>query len=435
MKTIRNILDIIDKVCVPASLAKVDLDHARIFLDFLKEAKQKRIVLDDFNIIEPWAILTLAASGRRVDDNMIFVQNLGLTKASKFAHKLGLDAILANKKSDEAKEKQRTVEICKITDYSEIEPISDKISKLIIEEYKDDNSTSFEKDEVRKVLRYVLVELLRNVVQHSYDSLGGLVVAQRMNKDDVIEKQKIQIAVIDTGIGIYNSLKTARPEILNSEMALERSIWPSYSGKFTEYQAGSSQNAGMGLFFVSEMAKLTAGKLFIASKGASLLVEGDPEYLGNNKINLFPSDFEGTLVAFEMPKKAVDDYDELIKTIRLKAEERKLKKIKISWMNFDTPPDDAIEFYINIASENTIKAEEFSKQVLVPRVKKKEIIVLNFTNLPICTQSFMHSLLFEVIRIAHYLKVPIYTKNATPSVTDQIKLVEGYGLEIRKSKG
>jgi hypothetical protein len=431
MKTIKNILDLVEKVSIPANLYKVDLDHSKEFLELISSANQKRVVIDDFNILEPWAILLLAAVGRRDDEGKVFIQNLGTTKASNFAHSLGLDAILNNQESESTTDKKRTVKICKINDYNQIEPISDKISKLIIKEYENEKqNNNYEKDEVRKVLRYVLVELLRNVTQHSYDPKGGLVVAQRMNKEnDGDDNARIQIAVVDTGIGIYDSLITSRPEITDPVMALERAIWPSYSGKFTQYQTGSSQNAGMGLFFVSEMAKLTAGKMLIASKGATLFIEGDKEYMGNNKIATYTSEFNGTIVAFEMPKRGVDDYDSLIKTIREKAQERKSKKQNISWIRFDIPPDGAIEFYTNIASENTIKAEEFAKAVLLPRINNKQIIVLNFTNLTIGTQSFMHSLLYEAIKTAYRLNVPLYAKNVSPSVKDQIKMVEGYGLE------
>jgi hypothetical protein len=272
-----------------------------------------------------------------------------------------------------------------------------------------------------------MIELLRNVIQHSYDKNGAIIVAQRMRMDDKDSESFTQIAVIDQGIGIYDSLRETRKDIQTEEMALERSIWPHYSGKFYEGQGGSSQNAGMGLFFVSEMAKLTAGIFLIASRGASLYIKGNPES-GINEIRSATTGFDGTLVAFEMPKRGVADYDELIKTISEKARERKASEESKRWIRFDIPTEKVLEFLISIASENTVKAEEFSKTQLIPRINEGEILCLNFTNMQVCTQSFMHSLLYEALRIAFEKKVPLYVKNASPSVADTIRLVERYGL-------
>ncbi len=59
-------------------------------------------------------------------------------------------------------------------------------------------------------------------------------------------------------------------------------------------------------------------------------------------------------------------HDELIKTISEKARERKASDESKRWIRFDIPKEQVLEFLISIASENTVKAEEFSKTQLMP---------------------------------------------------------------------
>ncbi len=278
LNDISKLLAVIDKIEIPDNVKKATLLAPESFLSFISSAKGKRIVIDEFNVLEPWAITILAALGREQEDKQYFIQNDISTPAAKFAHSLGLDEVMSGDIVHPALQKHRTVKLCEVKRYEDIEPVSEKISKLILTDYSQEKEDPFfEAEEVRKTIRYVMIELLRNVIQHSYDKNGAIIVAQRMRTDDKDSESFTQIAVIDRGIGIYNSLRETRKDIQTEEMALERSIWPHYSGKFYEGQGGSSQNAGMGLFFVSEMAKLTAGIFLIASHGAALYIKGNPE--------------------------------------------------------------------------------------------------------------------------------------------------------------
>ena len=168
--------------------------------------------------------------------------------------------------------------------------------------------------------------------------------------------------------------------------------------------------------------------MLISSRGASLLIQGDPNAAGNNRIDEFPQGFEGTLVTFELPKRGVADYDALISKITQLARERATRRESTRWLRFDIPPSDSFEYIISIASENTVVAEEFSRKELLPRIINRQVLVLNFCNMKICTQSYLHALLFEAIRVSHAMQVPLFIKQASPSVTDGIHLVEMYAL-------
>lgn len=423
--SLKGLLALIDKIPVDEAVSRTNIADPLPFLRFIETAVDKRVTIDDFQVLQPWAITALAALSNH-PESPIHIENLHDKPCAKFAASLGLDDIVNGTDVHGAPEEGRTVKLTRVTEFIQIEPVSANIAKLIVSDSLTDKQNQyFDADEVRSTIRYVMVELLRNVIQHSFDKRGAIILAQRM--DHGIEPS-IQVAVVDCGIGIHRSLSATHQDIPTPEVALERSIWPSYSGTFRRGQTGSAQNAGMGLFFASEMAKLTSGKLLICSRGASLLIEGDKESKGNNRIELLKTGFPGTLAAFEIPKRGVSDYDALIKTIIDTAVERQTKAITHRWARFDIPQEEVLEFLITIASENTVDAERFSREQLIPRIKSRQSIILNFVNVTICTQSYMHALIFEALRTAFQLKVPLYVKNASESVKDGIRLVELYGL-------
>jgi hypothetical protein len=56
------------------------------------------------------------------------------------------------------------------------------------------------------------------------------------------------------------------------------------------------------------------------------------------------------------------------------------------------------------------------------------VVTLDFRTMRVCTQSFLHALLHETVRLAWARKVPMFVINASPAVRAQLELVEGYSL-------
>ena len=71
----------------PSGLEKVaQLSDPIPFLQFLARASGKRIHVDDFSVLQPWAIAALAAQGTSTAENKIFVQNAHATNPAQFAY-------------------------------------------------------------------------------------------------------------------------------------------------------------------------------------------------------------------------------------------------------------------------------------------------------------------------------------------------------------
>jgi anti-sigma regulatory factor (Ser/Thr protein kinase) len=305
--------------------------------------------------------------------------------------------------------------------FEEIEPLANDLSRAYV--------SQAEEEDTRLTLRYVIVELLRNVVQHSHDPNGGRVAADLWNVES--GRPMVQLAVADTGVGIPASLRTLHPSLVDPEAALEKALWPHISGTFEEGLTGTQQNAGMGLFFIAEMAKLTSGTLLIASRGATLLLSGWTDEEGGHTLRFIEprgTGFPGTLVVFELPVGDVADYPALIETIKERAKERTPQRAIHRWIRFDPAPPGSARFEIQRQAEDTPAAIQLAQSEITPRILRKEPIVLDFSGMRILTQSYLHSLLFEPLRLAWALRTPIYVANVEPAVRSNLELLENYAL-------
>jgi len=283
--------------------------------------------------------------------------------------------------------------------------------------------------DLRLAVRHVLVELLRNVLQHSGDDLGAVVAAQAMGPGQRRRQPMIQLAVADAGIGIPRHLHSKHPHLTDYRQALERALLPHISGTFEEGLTGSFENAGLGLYVISEMARQTGGSLLIATTGAALVVQRDaagsrhPRFLQPPGIG-----FPGTLVAFEIPTDAVHDYHDLMKRILETARERTPKRASDRWISFDAPPSGAHQVHVGSVKENTPDALVMAVEAIEPAILARQPVSLDFAGIDLCTQSWLHALLYESIRLAWARRVPIHALNAAPSVREGLRFLEAYAL-------
>ena len=99
-------------------------------------------------------------------------------------------------------------------------------------------------------------------------------------------------------------------------------------------------------------------------------------------------------------------------------------------IEFGAPPPgvQAQPVIIQIAAEDIGGARRFAEKTLFPRLTAKQPVVLDFRSIPILTQSFLHGLLYEPLRLAWALKTPIYVVNVQPAVRSNLELLQNYAL-------
>lgn len=385
--------------------------------------------LGQVEVLEPFGLVGLAAMARKGSAIPLVIDDLGMASRSavRFAHALGLEAVIEGAPTRGASEPERTAAMRRLPAGREstIDAAVKDIGQLLLP-----RGLADEDEEPRQTIEYVLAELMRNVLQHSGDPLGGVVCAQLMNRGKDAGSEVVQVSVADCGIGVPAALSHSHPTIASADAAVSQAICAHISGTFHAGFTGNQRNAGLGLFMVSEMAKLTGGRFLLASRGASLLITGDSEGQGKHEPDLRNDHgFPGTLVVFEIRRREVSDFRALLDRISAIADERIPQWNTTRWLRYESAPPSAKPIRVNVAAEDTEDARRFVTEVLLPRLSKKESVSLDFTSMKFCTQSFAHALLFEPLRIAWALKTPIYIQNASPAVRTILDMLERYALK------
>ncbi|MDO4780942.1 MAG: ATP-binding protein [Candidatus Saccharibacteria bacterium] len=155
-----------------------------------------------------------------------------------------------------------------------------------------------------KVIKYIIGELVRNVLEHAGTSDGAIVAAQYYKKTN-----KVSIAICDTGMGVWKSMNESWHPKTDLE-AIRLSLTPGITGT-TSKEGGTSENAGAGLFFIKSIAKLTRSYFTIYSGTAeytllknrtdqkTITLHADP-FSDNSRYTNDLGDFRGTLVAVDI---------------------------------------------------------------------------------------------------------------------------------------
>jgi len=174
-------------------------------------------------------------------------------------------------------------------------------------------------EENTTIVKYVIGELVRNVLEHSFAKDGAVVAAQYYKKTN-----RVSIGICDTGIGIWKSMNMHwHPK--NDLEAIKLALTPGITGT-TRREGGTSENAGAGLFFIKSIAKITRNYFAIYSgsaqytllkhdkRVASPRLYADPFRDPHSKIDQAPS-FQGTLVAVDISLDETPEFKKLLASI------------------------------------------------------------------------------------------------------------------------
>ena len=169
-----------------------------------------------------------------------------------------------------------------------------------------------------RIIRYVIGELVRNVLEHSRSDSGAIVSAKYYEKSN-----KVSLAICDTGIGIWRSMSAVWHPRTDLD-AIKLALSPGITGT-TRKEGGTFENAGAGLFYVRSIAKTTRNYFLIYSGKAEYMLTkwdkrlkprliADPFEEEHTATDSAP-DFPGTLVALDISLDNTPEFDELLHNI------------------------------------------------------------------------------------------------------------------------
>ena len=166
-----------------------------------------------------------------------------------------------------------------------------------------------------EAVRYVLFELIRNVIEHAGSDQGAYAAA-RITEDGVL-----QVGVADSGIGVKRSIQRAHAAETD-EKAISLAFQPGVSGVARTF-AGDDTNGGAGLFFMKAMATTSRQQMVMltGTKMLRLEVQDAPvnvsANLSDDRVSwhdLLPP-FNGTAVGIDLSMGEGDDFEKLFASI------------------------------------------------------------------------------------------------------------------------
>lgn len=164
-------------------------------------------------------------------------------------------------------------------------------------------------------IRYIVSELLRNVIEHSNSEYGAFVAAQ------YYPSNIIRIGIVDTGIGIRNSI--ARSHLVKDDLdAVRLALMPGITGT-TAQEGGTSENAGAGLFFIKSIASINEDFFTVYSgsafykllKRTSSRLHADP-FADNHSKQMSLPIWPGTAIGIDMKLDEHEAFATLLERIR-----------------------------------------------------------------------------------------------------------------------
>lgn len=285
--------------------------------------------------------------------------------------------------------------------------------------------------EYQKTLRYVLSELLYNVLEHGRSDFfwrGHRYPTPSILQFTWYEKvNEIHFIVADIGPGVKSHLTQAYPGIATDEEAIRLAIQPEVSGTFGIQDPYTSRNnAGMGLYLSSNIVRKLRAEMHICS--------------GNGIVHISPTDTTAKTIGASWPgtfilvtvridrgtEFALDammsEFREHARTeVKARTNAAQQERLYISVYN-----------YFGRLADVKSEAIQYRDRHLLPAVEKGMSIVIDFADVDSSTHSFLNALLASSIR---RMGLPAYKRIRIINASNEIRETIDYILDDNTGDG
>lgn len=309
----------------------------------------------------------------------------------------------------------RTVKLTRIKSSSEIPAFATSVMDIL----------QIEDEELAGAVKYSLIELLRNVVQHSESVPGGVAMAQYYPGTGLVE-----VCVADTGIGLKQTISRAYPEIDTNLKALKLATLPHVSGTFgPSIYSSMGDNAGLGLFFIKQIASLSGGSFFLGSYDALMDIWGNQEGEQKKIYKIARADgWPGTFAYLQLRRDTIAEFDGILTACRQSAAEARKYPAELALDFIEEVPDleDLVVVKVADFEEDVDKAAHMRDRLILPSINTGKMVVLDFSKVKFATQSFVHALMYKVIRDGQQIGATLSIAKCTKSTREAVIGVAAY---------
>lgn len=267
--------------------------------------------------------------------------------------------------------------------------------------------------EYDKTLRYVINELLYNTIEHGRNRHNTPSLLQfNWNK----KLKELSFIVADVGIGIRKHLRQTYPNLATDSEAILLSLKPQISGTFGRPNVGyeTKNNAGVGLFFSSNIAQRLNADMFIVSGNG--FVHISPTEIISKELN---HQWKGTFVYVKIKLGLIEDLNlqkmlsEITKSIPKAEKITEDNNLYISVRN-----------YFGRYAEDKDLAKKIRDEKILPAVTENKTLTLDFEEIVSAPHSLLNAMLatpIERLGLAAYKKIKII--NAAPEIRETLDFI------------
>lgn len=275
--------------------------------------------------VHPMVLSMVAALGMKLKPSAIHCHKLEAT-SRHYLQRMGLFTLLGIDSGMKITEHDSTGRFIPLTNITNSKELTTFITEMIPLLHLEPQQAA--------PIKYVVSELVRNVLEHAQSPRGAIVSAQFYKKSNTI-----RLGVADTGIGIKTSITQAHPAATDLE-ALQLALTPGITGT-TRKEGGTEFNAGAGLFVIKSLAKVNRD-FFVIYSGKALykLLKSNPK---RKEIHLYADPlkdrhsvrenlpfWQGTVVGIDLSLEVTQEFTTLLdliwgaylKTIKERKKER-----------------------------------------------------------------------------------------------------------------
>jgi uncharacterized protein DUF4325 len=378
------------------------------------------VVLDfeDCEFLAPWAWALFTAYAlwlQEVRGLTVTARLRAESRVGEYGRRLGVGSLLPLPEGPVTSvDEMRTSPLARIRSSKDIQTFADSTLRIL----------SVPDEDVAGAVKYSLIELMRNVVQHAASPIGGLAAAQYFPKAD-----HVQIVVVDTGVGLRATLQPKYPGVKDDTRAVRLAALPHVSGTFPPAAYGGMQeNAGLGLFFIRQIAFRSGGHFFLASGTALADVWGTVAGEEKRRYVFTSEGWPGTFAVIQLRGRSIVDFSQLLEVCRQLAAEARRDPSRAS-LDFLAEPiqmPEVLCMSVREFAEDVETAAVRRDQSIIPTLRKGEIVILDFEGLSFVTQSFVHALLYKVFRDAPAAQHGLSFARCTDATKEAIFAVSAY---------
>jgi anti-sigma regulatory factor (Ser/Thr protein kinase) len=295
------------KLHLPNSAFIGNIDPFLKNIDFSEREKLEITANDKWIAIHPVVLSMVAALGLPIEPKNIKCE-AQTARSAHYLERMGLFKFLGIKSGLKAEEHEPAGRFIPLTNIKNSEELSNFIKDII--------PLLHLKPSQADPIRYVVSELVRNVIEHADSRTGAIVSAQYY-----IKSNRIAIGIVDTGVGIKKTINKSHPAPTHLE-AIRLSLIPGITGT-TSREGGTEYNAGAGLFFIKSIAKVnheffmlySGNALYKLLKTGSGRLQADPFDDNHSQSEDLPI-WTGTAVGVDISLDETKEFSALLDLIR-----------------------------------------------------------------------------------------------------------------------